>query len=82
MINLFADIVGDNLTEVAKQGLLGVLLVISLVVNFYLGRMVLREKDKRIQEAEKVRDDIAQPMSYIKDSLDLIERKVRISKGE
>lgn len=82
MINLFADVVGDNLTEVAKQGLLGVLLVISLVVNFYLGRMVLREKDKRIQEAEKVRDDIAQPMSYIKDSLDLIERKVRISKGE
>lgn len=70
----------DFLPELIKQGTLGVLLAISLTLNFYLGKLLLYEKDRRIQAAEKVRDELVSPIGYIKDALGLIQEKIRISK--
>lgn len=70
----------DFLPELAKNGLLALLLAISMSLNFFLGKLLLYEKDKRIAEAEKVRDELVRPMGFIKESLELIEKKVEISK--
>lgn len=69
------------LNEISQQGgLLGTLLVISLLANFYLLKLLLAEKDKRIEEAGKTRDNLIEPIGFIKDSLSLIKDKILISK--
>lgn len=70
----------DYLNEIGKQGILGLLAAASLSLNFWLLKMVLSEKDKRIQAAEKVRDELVAPIAHIKESLELINEKVAISK--
>lgn len=63
-------------------GILGLLLAISLSLNFWLLKMLLTEKDKRIESAESVVTGLTTPIAYIKDSLALIQEKIRVSKGE
>lgn len=70
-----------DLSELAKQGILGLLLAMSLALNGILGKMVLYEKDKRIATAEQVRDELVEPLRSIKESLNLILEKIEISKG-
>lgn len=70
----------ELLAELAKGGLLSLLLAISLTANVTFVKMILAEKDKRIAGAEKVRDDLITPISYIKDSLALIQQKIQVSK--
>lgn len=70
----------DLLTKLSDQGLLGLLLAISLLANFQLGRMLLAEKDKRIVASEKVRDDVIAPIGYIRESLAIIQEKIKVSK--
>lgn len=55
---------------------------IFIMLIWTLIKLLLGEKDKRIADATKNRDDLAEPMKYIRDSLDLIQQKIRISKGE
>lgn len=43
-------------------------------------KLLLSEKDKRIADAIKNRDDLVQPLKNIGDSLDLIKEKIRISR--
>lgn len=69
-----------DFSEIAKQGLLGIMLAISLTVNYRLGKMLLDEKDKRIGGAEKVRDDIAEPLKNLQKTTELIYDKIVISK--
>lgn len=69
-----------DFSELAKQGLLGVMLALSLTVNYKLGKMLLDEKDKRIGGAEKVRDDIAEPLKNLQKTTELIYDKIVISK--
>lgn len=68
------------ITELSRQGLLGLLLAISLTCIFILLRLLLAEKDKRIADANAVKDNISSPLLYMKDSLDLLQRKIEISK--
>lgn len=70
----------DLLTKLAGQSLLGLLLAISLTANYFLVKMILAEKDKRIVGAEKVRDDISTPLQNIQKTQDLIYDKIKISK--
>lgn len=65
-----------------NYGIVGLVLAISLSLNFWLLKMLLTEKDKRIQAAESVTTGLTTPIAYIKDSLELIQQKIRISKGE
>lgn len=67
---------------VSQGGLLGSLLVIALLALVYVFKLLLGEKDKRIQDATQVRDTIARPMAEIRESLEFIERKIKVSKGE
>lgn len=72
----------ELLGELAGNGLLGLLLAISLSLNFMLGKMLLSEKDKRGDDARESRDSIGVPLAEIRDSLSYIERKIRVSKDE
>lgn len=71
----------EFLGELAKQGLLALLLAISLSMNFMLGRLLLYEKDKRIEDAIKNRDDIVTPINNLTHSIEIQTRKIEISKG-
>ena len=46
-----------------------------------LFKLLLNEKDKRIEDALKSKNDIIEPIGYIKDSLNLIKDKILVSKG-
>lgn len=67
-------------TIATDYGLLGLLFAGSLVLVGILFRLLLLEKDKRIEDARKVNQEIATPIAHIKDSLALLDQKVRISK--
>lgn len=67
-------------TELFKQGLLGVLVVILIVGFIAVSKLLLAEKDKRITDAEKTRDGIAEPLRQMKESLERMEGKIVISK--
>lgn len=70
----------ELLTKLAENGVLSVILALSLWGNYYLAKILLAEKDKRIEGAEKVRDDIATPLSNLQKSTDLIYEKIVVSK--
>lgn len=70
----------DLLNKLAGDGVLGLLLAISVLGNIALGKLLLAEKDKRIVGAEKTRDDLIAPIGLIKDSLEIIREKIQISK--
>lgn len=71
----------EALKTISTQGgVLGSLLVITLLALAWAVKMLLAEKDKRIAAAEKVRDDIAEPLKNIQKTQDLIYSKIAISK--
>lgn len=70
------------LNNLGSNGPVWSLVAILLGLIWVLIKLLLAEKDKRIQDAKDNRDSLAQPLSYIRDSLDLIQKKIRISKGE
>lgn len=57
------------ITQLAEQGTIYLLLAISLLANGYLFNLLLKEKDKRITEAEKVRDSILEPLNTLQTTL-------------
>lgn len=64
-----------------NYGVLGLLLAISLSLNFWLLKMLLTEKDKRIEEASKVTENIAQPLKLLQQSVDLQTAKIQEAKS-
>lgn len=71
----------DYVGGIAKEGILGLLLAAALVVIGILFKLLLYEKDKRIEDALKTKQDVIEPLGNIKDSLTLIKEKILISKG-
>lgn len=70
---IFKAILGDTPIERV--------IIAILVVGFVaVSRLLLGEKDKRVTDAVKVRDDIAQPIKEIKESIERMEGKIVISK--
>lgn len=65
---------------VNNGGLIGAFLAASLTVNGILFKLLLAEKDKRIDDAKTILSGIATSLTFIKDSLELIDQKVRVSK--
>jgi hypothetical protein len=72
----------ELLKSLGSNGPAWTLVAILLLLSWALIKMLLSEKDKRIADAVKNRDDLVQPIGFIKDSLELIEKKIKISKGE
>lgn len=64
----------------SNQGPFALLLAISLTMNFFLLKMLLNEKDKRIQEAKAVTDNIAMPLKLMQQSIDLQTAKIEEAK--
>lgn len=72
----------EELTKIliSNGGLIGAFLAASLAVNGILFKLLLAEKDKRIQDAQNILNGIATSLTFIKDSLQLLDEKVRVSK--
>lgn len=68
------------LAELLKQGLLGVILVLMIFGFIAVSKLLLAEKDKRIDDAAKTRDNIAQPLKEMNESLARMEAKIIVSK--
>lgn len=69
-------------TSLGGNGPAWTLVAILLALCWLLIRMLLAEKDKRIEDAVKNRDELAAPMKSIGESLERVEKKIRIAKGE
>jgi hypothetical protein len=68
------------LTELLKQGLLGIILVLVILGFIAVSKLLLAEKDKRIDDAAKTRDSIAEPLREMNESLARMESKIIVSK--
>lgn len=71
----------EYLNGIAKEGVLGILLAASLATNYWLIKLLLYEKDKRIADALETKTSLMEPISFIKDSLGIIKDKILVSKG-
>lgn len=67
------------LDRLAEQGLLGLLLALSIILNAILLKMLLVEKDKAIANAEKVRDNIVAPISTINSNIAILAQAAQNS---
>lgn len=60
------------LGELAKLGVLGVLLAISIAANIYFVRIILSQVEKRVEDAKEITTKIANPLETIKNNGDLL----------
>lgn len=64
---------------ISNGGLIGAFLLASLSVNAILFKLLMEEKDKRIADAQNILNSIATSLTFIKDTLQLLDEKVRVS---
>lgn len=67
----------DSLTA---SGPAWTLVAILLTLSWLLIKMLLTEKDKRIEDAKKTQDDIVLPIKNMGDTLERIEQKTLVAK--
>jgi hypothetical protein len=73
----------DSLTQgLSGNGPAWSLVAILLSLVWFLIKMLLAEKDKRIEDATKNRDDLVTPIKNQGEALSRIEQKIRVAKGE
>lgn len=73
----------EGLTQgLSSNGPAWTLVAILLTLCWLLIKMLLSEKDKRIADAEKNRDDLVTPIKTMGESINRMEQKIRIAKGE
>lgn len=60
------------LGQIAGQGLLGVLLALSLFVNFYLFKYIQNLNEKRVDEAKEITTKLLEPVNQIKTNGELL----------
>jgi len=64
----------------SSNPVLGALIIILIIGFVAVAKLLLAEKDKRIADAEKTRDTVAEPLRQIKESIERMEGKIVISK--
>lgn len=64
------------LSQLAESGILGILLVVSFVAIYRLFKIILLEKDKRIEDAQKTRESISAPLEAMQKSVDLLSSRI------
>lgn len=69
------------LSSLGESGPAWTLVAILIVLAWTLIKMLLAEKDKRIDDANKYRDSLAQPVADIGATLRRIEDKTIAAKG-
>lgn len=65
----------------AQGGLLGTLLASSIIIIGILGRLLLVEKDKRIEDANKYRNELVEPIEKQGKAFDELARQMEIRNG-
>lgn len=63
------------------SGVLGAVTVIAIIGFGLAVVLLLKEKDKRIEDASKTRDNVGQPLRAMQESLERIETKIIVSKA-
>lgn len=80
-MDLFGQAEASGITQkLVESGLGWVVSIVLAGVVVYLAKALLAEKDKRIEAAEKIREDITEPLRNIQSTSQLIYEKIRISK--
>lgn len=60
------------LNKLAEQGIVALILAISLVANFFLYKEVKEVNEKRIKEALETRNSMLEPLKAIQNTVQLI----------
>ena len=58
--------------QIATQGVLGLLLAISLLANWYFIKTVQSVNEKRVQDAQDITDKLLEPINIIRSNSDLL----------
>lgn len=69
------------LNSLAEGGPAWALVAILIILSWTLIKMLLTEKDKRIEDANKTKDDLVTPIQNIGKTLERIEEKTVVAKG-
>mgnify|MGYP001568650075 CR=1 FL=1 len=60
------------LAQLTSQGLLGVLLALSLSINWYFVRKLQEVNEKRVQDAQEITSKLLDPINAIKVNSELV----------
>lgn len=58
------------LNKLAEQGVVAIILAISITANWFFIKGWLAEKDKRTEDAQKVSDKIIEPLDNLQKTID------------
>lgn len=61
-----------SLTELARYGLLGLLLALSISANWYFIQTIQKLNDKRVQDAKEITTKILEPLDNVKSNSELL----------
>jgi hypothetical protein len=60
------------LGELAKYGLLGILLAVSIFANWYFIQAIQKLNDKRVEDAKEITTKILEPLETVKKNSELL----------
>jgi hypothetical protein len=66
------------LNRLAENGVIAIILAISIAANYFLYKEVKDSNEKRIKEATETRDSIFQPLQAIQSTVEIILQKLKI----
>lgn len=66
------------LPKLAEQGVVAIVLAISLAANYFLYREVREVNEKRIKEAIETRNSILEPLKAIQTTVEIILKNIKI----
>lgn len=71
----------NALNSLIDNGVLGAITALSIIGLGLAVWLLLKEKDKRVEDAKKVNENIGTPLQRIQESLERMETKIIVSKA-
>ena len=65
------------LTKLAEQGVVAIILSLSISANYFLYKEVRSVSDKRIQEAIETRNSVMEPLKAIQATVEIILTSIK-----
>ena len=60
------------LTKLAEQGVLAIVLAISIFANFYLFKRIMQIQDSRLNDAKEATIAVGEPLKQLKGTIDTL----------